>query len=176
VVRGQRTMSVCIYLSLSTTYKYTQISMNILRSPVASPSVSASTPFNWHAARHRLPPPFQSPLQDKRNRIHARNAALATPTRRVVRRPGILERSVFFFSRVHFLYRCLTFSAQHYSYSLAYRVRDRSLPPQRAPSRTKDDRVADWRHPPFSPSLRSRKSDTCRTRLGPWLGRYVSRR
>jgi hypothetical protein len=36
--------------------------------------------------------------------------------------------------------------SQHRSYSLAYRVRDRCLPPQRAASRTIDDRVADVRH------------------------------
>ena len=63
-------------------------------SPLTSPSLSASTPFDWEAARLRKPPPYGTPLAGKRARA-ARKSSDTAPAapKRVIRRKGIVERN-----------------------------------------------------------------------------------
>ncbi|KAF9818630.1 hypothetical protein IEO21_02610 [Rhodonia placenta] len=74
-------------------------------SPATSPSISASTPFDWEAARSQRPPPYATPLQGKRVR-GLRQSEVGTPgaaspgpltpggkrSQRVVRKKGLVER------------------------------------------------------------------------------------
>ncbi|KAJ3492370.1 hypothetical protein NLI96_g36 [Meripilus lineatus] len=63
-------------------------------SPVTSPSLSASRPFDWDAARARKPPPYASPLANKQ-RGRARQSdtpGKPGPSKRVVRNRGIVEK------------------------------------------------------------------------------------
>lgn len=61
-------------------------------SPITSPSLSASTPFDWEAARTRKPPPYASPL-GKRARAQ-RNGSPTRGVKRVVRKKSFIERFV----------------------------------------------------------------------------------
>lgn len=63
-------------------------------SPVTSPSKSASTPFDWDAARNRKPPPYATPIANKRARLlqKAADAKPARQSQRVVRKKGFFER------------------------------------------------------------------------------------
>ncbi|KAH8106834.1 hypothetical protein BXZ70DRAFT_252616 [Cristinia sonorae] len=64
-------------------------------SPVTSPSLSASTPFDWEAARSRKPPPYASPLAGKRVRQLQNGSPTgtkSTPNKRVVRRKSMVEK------------------------------------------------------------------------------------
>ncbi|KAI9070010.1 hypothetical protein FKP32DRAFT_1670887, partial [Trametes sanguinea] len=45
-------------------------------SPVTSPSLSASQPFDWEAARSRRPPPYATPQSAKRKK---RGSDVGTP-------------------------------------------------------------------------------------------------
>ena len=65
-------------------------------SPVTSPSLSASQPFDWEAARSRRPPPYASPLSGKRKNRSSDIGTLgkATPGKRVVRKKSLYERYV----------------------------------------------------------------------------------
>ncbi|KAL4254114.1 hypothetical protein ABKN59_002459 [Abortiporus biennis] len=61
-------------------------------SPVTSPSLSASTPFDWEAARAHKPPPYASPLANKRLRgVRNGSPTKGTPSKRVVRKRGFIE-------------------------------------------------------------------------------------
>ncbi|KAI0341814.1 hypothetical protein BDW22DRAFT_1396666 [Trametopsis cervina] len=53
-------------------------------SPLTSPSLSASTPFDWEAARARRPPPYATPLA-KRTRTPAKKE-------RVIRKKSLIEK------------------------------------------------------------------------------------
>ncbi|KAI0082798.1 hypothetical protein K474DRAFT_1654972 [Panus rudis PR-1116 ss-1] len=74
-------------------------------SPLTDPSLSASTPFDWEAARTRKPPPYASPLGGKRVRA-ARNGVASPnrvgPARRVVRRKGFFEKIASIPSQIAF--------------------------------------------------------------------------
>ncbi|GJE90907.1 DUF2418 domain-containing protein [Phanerochaete sordida] len=63
-------------------------------SPVTSPSKSASTPFDWDAARNRKPPPYATPIANKRARLlqNAADSKPARPTQRLVRKKSLFER------------------------------------------------------------------------------------
>ena len=62
-------------------------------SPVTSPSLSASQPFDWEAARSRRPPPYATPLNAKRkNRSSDIGTPGKTPSKRVVRKKSLYER------------------------------------------------------------------------------------
>lgn len=62
-------------------------------SPVTSPSLSASTPFDWEAARARRPPPYATPKRNSRQ-SDVGTAGKATPGRRVVRKKSLYDRYV----------------------------------------------------------------------------------
>ncbi|CCM00134.1 uncharacterized protein FIBRA_02161 [Fibroporia radiculosa] len=73
-------------------------------SPVTSPSISASTPFDWDAARSRRPPPYATPVSKRVRGL--RQSDIGTPTpgsagsdppatkkkERVVRKRGLVDR------------------------------------------------------------------------------------
>ena len=63
-------------------------------SPVTSPSLSASQPFDWEAARSRRPPPYSTPLNGKRKtrQSDVGTPGRATPGRRAVRKKSLYER------------------------------------------------------------------------------------
>ncbi|THH27507.1 hypothetical protein EUX98_g6696 [Antrodiella citrinella] len=63
-------------------------------SPLTSPSLSASTPFDWDAARSRKPPPYSSPLAGKRVRQMQNgspNGGKGAP-KRAVRKKNMFEK------------------------------------------------------------------------------------
>ncbi|KAK7693708.1 hypothetical protein QCA50_003280 [Cerrena zonata] len=71
-------------------------------SPITSPSLSASTPFDWEAARARKPPPYASPLG---KRVRAQRNGAGSPTRgnkRVVRKKGFIEKITSLPSQIAF--------------------------------------------------------------------------
>ncbi|KAI0686728.1 hypothetical protein BC835DRAFT_1287670 [Cytidiella melzeri] len=76
-------------------------------SPLTSPSRSASTPFDWEAARARRPAPYSTPLGGKRVRT-LRNASppRSTPTKkgRVVRKKGLVEKITSIPSEIAFAF------------------------------------------------------------------------
>lgn len=80
--------------SLPTTPK-ARASYPITRSPLESPSISASLPFDWEAARGLRSPPYY-PLGPKRR--GGRNSELdspsvkGTPSKRAVRKQSLYER------------------------------------------------------------------------------------
>lgn len=80
--------------SLPTTPK-ARASYPITRSPLESPSISASLPFDWEAARGLRSPPYY-PLGPKRR--SGRNSELdspsvkGTPSKRTVRKQSLYER------------------------------------------------------------------------------------
>ncbi|KAI0281402.1 hypothetical protein BGY98DRAFT_913434 [Russula aff. rugulosa BPL654] len=88
----------------STTPK-TRASYPITRSPLESPSISASLPFDWEAARGLRSPPY-SPLGPKRR--GARKSGIDSPngnaaaTKRAVRKKGLYERITALPSRIAF--------------------------------------------------------------------------
>ncbi|KAI0636759.1 hypothetical protein C8Q77DRAFT_523030 [Trametes polyzona] len=61
-------------------------------SPVTSPSLSASQPFDWEAARSRRPPPYGTPQSGKRrNRTSdVGTPGMSTPGKRVVRKKSLV--------------------------------------------------------------------------------------
>ncbi|PSR94100.1 hypothetical protein PHLCEN_2v4528 [Hermanssonia centrifuga] len=64
-------------------------------SPMTSPSLSASTPFDWDAARARKPPPYSTPTAAGKRIRALRNdlATQGTPTKqRVVRKKGLIAK------------------------------------------------------------------------------------
>lgn len=64
-------------------------------SPVTSPSLSASTPFDWDAARARKPPPYASPLANKqRGRGRQTGSPKSGPSKRVIRKKSFAEKYV----------------------------------------------------------------------------------
>jgi hypothetical protein len=79
----------------SPTTSRTRASYPITRSPLESPSISASLPFDWEAARGLRSPPY-SPLGPKRrgarkSGIDSPNG-MAAPTKRAVRKKSLYER------------------------------------------------------------------------------------
>jgi hypothetical protein len=81
--------------SVPSTTPKTRASYPITRSPLESPSISASLPFDWEAARGLRSPPY-SPLGPKRR--GARKSGIDSPngnaaaTKRAVRKKGLYER------------------------------------------------------------------------------------
>ncbi|CAL1705050.1 unnamed protein product [Somion occarium] len=71
-------------------------------SPVTSPSLSASTPFDWEAARAHKPPPYASPLARKRVRTLQHGGSPSTPLKRVIRKKGFVEKVASIPSQVAF--------------------------------------------------------------------------
>ncbi|KAI0934498.1 hypothetical protein AcV5_006325 [Taiwanofungus camphoratus] len=83
-------------------------------SPVTSPSLSASTPFDWAAARSRRPPPYATPVGKRVRGLRTSDVGtlgfaspgLGTPgarkRERVVRKKGFLERITSLPSRIAF--------------------------------------------------------------------------
>ncbi|TBU65603.1 hypothetical protein BD310DRAFT_911677 [Dichomitus squalens] len=73
-------------------------------SPVTSPSLSASQPFDWEAARSRRPPPYATPLNGKRKtrQSDVGTPGKATPGKRVVRKKSLYERITNLPSQISF--------------------------------------------------------------------------
>ncbi|KAI0780717.1 hypothetical protein BD413DRAFT_499532 [Trametes elegans] len=73
-------------------------------SPVTSPSLSASQPFDWEAARSRRPPPYGTPISGKRrNRpSDAGTPAMGTPGKRIVRKKSLYDRITSIPSQISF--------------------------------------------------------------------------
>jgi hypothetical protein len=73
----------------------TRASYPITRSPLESPSISASLPFDWEAARGLRSPPY-SPLGPKRRGVRKSGIdspdGNATATKRAVRKKSLYER------------------------------------------------------------------------------------
>ncbi|KZT70117.1 hypothetical protein DAEQUDRAFT_689622 [Daedalea quercina L-15889] len=84
-------------------------------SPVTSPSISASTPFDWEAAKSYKPPPYATPLANRRVR-GLRQSDIGTPAtgspgfgtpntrrrERVIRKKTIVEKITSIPSRIAF--------------------------------------------------------------------------
>ncbi|KAI0332134.1 hypothetical protein GY45DRAFT_1433428 [Cubamyces sp. BRFM 1775] len=73
-------------------------------SPITSPSLSASQPFDWEAARSRRPPPYATPLSGKRKSraSDVGTPGKSTPGRRVVRKKSLYERITSIPSQISF--------------------------------------------------------------------------
>ncbi|CDO72912.1 hypothetical protein BN946_scf185002.g97 [Trametes cinnabarina] len=73
-------------------------------SPVTSPSLSASQPFDWQAARSRRPPPYSTPISSKRNKRPSDGGTpgIGTPGKRVVRKKSLYERIASIPSQISF--------------------------------------------------------------------------
>ncbi|THH19301.1 hypothetical protein EW146_g1831 [Bondarzewia mesenterica] len=74
-------------------------------SPLLSPSLSASRPFDWDAVRSRRPPPYPSPVNARRKGMRKSEAGvgtLGTPAKRVVRQKTFYEKVTAVPSRVAF--------------------------------------------------------------------------
>ncbi|KAH9945919.1 uncharacterized protein BXZ73DRAFT_72812 [Epithele typhae] len=71
-------------------------------SPATSPSLSASTPFDWEAARSRRPAPYATPNAKKNSRPSDFGTPGKTPSKRVVRKKSFIERVSEIPSRVSF--------------------------------------------------------------------------
>ncbi|KAJ3503667.1 hypothetical protein NMY22_g18169 [Coprinellus aureogranulatus] len=71
-----------------------RVSIGVYRSPVIGPSLSASVPFDWEAARSLATPPYGTPLQRKARK--SMGAALDTPSKgsrkAVVRKKSLWRR------------------------------------------------------------------------------------
>ncbi|KAI0054080.1 hypothetical protein FA95DRAFT_1579132 [Auriscalpium vulgare] len=84
-----------------------RLSYPITRSPLETPSLSASLPFDWDAVRGRRDPPY-SPLGSKRRLPRKSEAGVGpgggkgTPSKRVVRKKSLYDKVVSFPSRVAF--------------------------------------------------------------------------
>ena len=63
------------------------------QSPYITPSRSASTPFDWEAARARRPPPYGTPLAGRRVQSSPTKSAPARKER-VVRKKGLIQKCV----------------------------------------------------------------------------------
>lgn len=62
-------------------------------SPVTSPSLSASQPFDWEAARSRRPPPYSTPSGKRKSRSSdVGTPGMGTPGKRVVRKKSLYDR------------------------------------------------------------------------------------
>ncbi len=63
-------------------------------SPVTSPSLSASQPFDWEAARSRRPPPYpySTPSGKRKSRSSDVGTGMGTPGKRVVRKKSLYDR------------------------------------------------------------------------------------
>jgi len=79
-----------VFLSQSDMYPTTPRT-RIYRSPLSTPSLSSSTPFDWDALRSGKPPPYPSPKRPKPRKSVV--AGSKTP-KRVVRQKGVVERFV----------------------------------------------------------------------------------
>ncbi|KAI0320094.1 hypothetical protein OF83DRAFT_1259018 [Amylostereum chailletii] len=82
----------------------TRPSYAISRSPLLSPSISASLPFDWDSARQRRDPPY-SPLGSKRKAGRKSEMGVGTngtPAKRVVRKKGMYEKLTAIPSRIAF--------------------------------------------------------------------------
>ncbi|KAL6305348.1 hypothetical protein BKA93DRAFT_731179 [Sparassis latifolia] len=74
-------------------------------SPVSSPSLSASVAFDWDAVRLRRTPPYATPQRVKALRksdVGTPGSTKATPSKRVVRKKGFVERITSLPSRIAF--------------------------------------------------------------------------
>ncbi|KAI0807611.1 hypothetical protein C8Q74DRAFT_1190101 [Fomes fomentarius] len=71
-------------------------------SPVTSPSLSASQPFDWEAARSRRPPPYATPNVKRKNRSSDMGTPGKTPSKRVVRKKSLYERITDIPSQISF--------------------------------------------------------------------------
>lgn len=72
-------------------------------SPVTSPSLSASTAFDWEAARSSRPPPYSSPAARRVRNLRQSDVGTGSPgpatpgghrRERIVRKKGLIERYV----------------------------------------------------------------------------------
>ncbi|OSD08643.1 hypothetical protein PYCCODRAFT_1401245 [Trametes coccinea BRFM310] len=73
-------------------------------SPVTSPSLSASQPFDWEAARSRRPPPYATPQSAKRKKrgSDVGTPGMSTPGKRVVRKKSLYDRITSIPSQISF--------------------------------------------------------------------------
>ncbi|OCH85309.1 hypothetical protein OBBRIDRAFT_798308 [Obba rivulosa] len=76
-------------------------------SPASSPSLSASVPFDWEAARSRRPPPYATPVKKgargrKSELGVAPGTPLRTPAKRVVRKRTLAEKITSLPSQIAF--------------------------------------------------------------------------
>ncbi|KAA1471164.1 hypothetical protein DENSPDRAFT_96624 [Dentipellis sp. KUC8613] len=80
--------------------------VTIVRSPLTTPSLSASVPFDWDAARSRRNPPYPSPASAKapgRGRKSELGGLQGTPAKkRVVRKKSFFEKITSIPSRIAF--------------------------------------------------------------------------
>ena len=67
--------------------------ISYVQSPSATPSISSSIPFDWDAAKSMKPPPYGTPLQEKRKLGRKSvGGSGGTPRKAVVRKKGIVEK------------------------------------------------------------------------------------
>ncbi|KAI0724021.1 hypothetical protein C8T65DRAFT_628229 [Cerioporus squamosus] len=71
-------------------------------SPVTSPSLSASQPFDWEAARSRRPPPYATPSAKRKSRSSDVGTPGKTPGKRVVRQKSLYDRIASIPSQISF--------------------------------------------------------------------------
>ncbi|KAI0748342.1 hypothetical protein C8Q80DRAFT_1171386 [Daedaleopsis nitida] len=72
-------------------------------SPLTSPSLSASQPFDWDAARSRRPPPYATPNAKRKSRSSdIGTPGKATPGKRVVRKKSLYDRITSLPSQISF--------------------------------------------------------------------------
>ncbi|EIW60092.1 uncharacterized protein TRAVEDRAFT_63775 [Trametes versicolor FP-101664 SS1] len=72
-------------------------------SPVTSPSLSASQPFDWEAARSRRPPPYSTPSGKRKSRSSdVGTPGMGTPGKRVVRKKSLYDRITSIPSQISF--------------------------------------------------------------------------
>ncbi|TFK29946.1 hypothetical protein FA15DRAFT_630701 [Coprinopsis marcescibilis] len=70
-----------------------RVSIGVYRSPASTPSLSATVPFDWEAARSHAHPPFSTPAQKKiRKSMGVGSSDGARPSKRVVRKKGIVQK------------------------------------------------------------------------------------
>lgn len=81
------------YSASSPSTPNSHVSLGTYRSPASTPSISSSVPFDWEAARSRRPPPYPTPLQNKRKSNGTSGSVATTPVKRaVIRKKGLVER------------------------------------------------------------------------------------
>ncbi|KAI0093526.1 hypothetical protein BDY19DRAFT_861168, partial [Irpex rosettiformis] len=76
------------------------------QSPFTTPSRSASTPFDWEAARARRPPPYATPIAGKRVRALQTSPTKGGPAKkeRVVRKRGLIQKIISVPSEIAFAF------------------------------------------------------------------------
>lgn len=77
------------------TPRNSKISYNISTPPSATPSISSSLPFDWDAVRLRKPPPYGTPIVDRRLQALKNGGptpSKSTPSKRMVRKKTMWQK------------------------------------------------------------------------------------